>query len=286
MSDAVEEYKAGVIGPWKIQERYEREAIASMSSTPTGFFSFVGGLSRFGARSLVSTVMPPYEWQYFLIQIEDIGWRSLPLIAAAGFALGVVTALHTRGTLVSFGAEALIPSLQSASFFNELGPLVTGLLISGRVGAGIGAQLSNMRGTEQIDAIEAMSADSFKSLVVTRVLACIVVLPMLTVFMDFSGLLGGFFSEHMASHISLQLYMKRAFSTVGWVNFIAPTLKTCVFGFIIGAVSCYYGYTIDEGSAGVRRAATSSVVLSSLLVILSDVYLVKLIFFFFPGKAL
>jgi len=107
-----------------------------MSSTPADFFSFVGSLSRFGVKSLVSAVTPPYEWQYFLIQIEDVGWRSLPLIAAAGLALGVVTALHTRGTLVSFGAEALIPSLQSASFFNELGPLVTGLLISGRVGCG------------------------------------------------------------------------------------------------------------------------------------------------------
>ena len=257
-----------------------------MSSIPTGFFSFVGGLSRFGVKSLASAVVPPYEWQFFLIQIEDVGWRSLPLIAAAGLALGVVTALHTRGTLVSFGAEALIPSLQSASFFNELGPLVTGLLISGRVGAGIGAELSNMRGTEQIDAIDAMSADSFKGLVVTRVVACTVVLPMLTLFMDFTGLIGGFFSEHMASHISLQLYIHRAFSTVSWVNFVAPTLKTSVFGFIIGVVSCYFGYTIDEGSAGVRRAATSSVVLSSLLVIISDVFLVKLIFFFFPGKAL
>jgi len=263
-----------------------REDAGPMSSTPTGFFSFVGGLSRFGVKALASAVMPPYEWQFFLREMEDVGWRSLPLIAAAGLALGVVTALHTRGTLVNFGAEALIPSLQSASFFYELGPQVTGLLISGRVGAGIGAELSNMRGTEQIDAIEAMSADSFKSLVVTRVVACIVVLPMLTVFMDFTGLLGGFFSEHMASGISLQLYIHRAFNTVGWVNFIAPTLKTTVFGFIIGAVSCYYGYTIDEGSAGVRRAATSSVVMSSLLVIISDVFLVKLIFFFFPGKAL
>jgi phospholipid/cholesterol/gamma-HCH transport system permease protein len=257
-----------------------------MTSTPTDFFSFVGGLSRFGVKSLASAFTPPYEWQFFLVHLEDIGWRSLPLIAAAGLALGVVTALHTRGTLVSFGAEALIPSLQSASFFNELGPLVTGLLISGRVGAGIGAELSNMRGTEQIDAIEAMSADSFKSLVVTRVLACIIVLPMLTVFMDLTGLLGGFFSERMASHISLQLYIHRAFSTVSWANFVAPTLKTCVFGFIIGAVSCFYGYTINEGSSGVRRAATSSVVLSSLLVIVSDVFLVKLIYFFFPGKAL
>src|SRR5271168_4682735 len=146
------------------------------------FFAFIGEVSLFGLKALVDTFRPPFEWEFFVHEIEEIGWRSLPLILSAGFALGVVLSMHTRGTLVSFGAEALIPSLQSASFFNELGPLVTGLLISGRVGAGIGAELSNMRGTEQIDAIDAMSADSFRGLVVTRVLACIVVLPMLTVF--------------------------------------------------------------------------------------------------------
>jgi phospholipid/cholesterol/gamma-HCH transport system permease protein len=104
--------------------------------------------------------------------------------------------------------------------------------------------------------------------------------------MDFAGLLGGFFSEYMISRMSFQHYVASAFSSLGWANFIPPTLKTCVFGFIIGTVSCYFGYTTNEGSDGVRRAATNSVVLSSLLIILSDVVLVKLIFFFFPGDAM
>jgi phospholipid/cholesterol/gamma-HCH transport system permease protein len=104
--------------------------------------------------------------------------------------------------------------------------------------------------------------------------------------MDFAALLGGFISEYFATRISLHLYINRAFMDLSWASFIAPTLKTCVFGLIIGTVSCYYGFTINEGSAGVRRAATKSVVLSSLLVILSDVCLVKVIYFFFPGSAL
>jgi phospholipid/cholesterol/gamma-HCH transport system permease protein len=251
-----------------------------------GTFAFVGDMSIFGARALSRAFLAPFELAYLIQQIEEIGTRSLPLIAAAGIAIGIVMTLHTRSTLVSFGAEAWAPTLQAVSFFNELGPMITALLISGRVGAGIGAELANMRATEQIDAIEVMSIDSSKMLVSTRIVACIISLPFLTIFMDFAGLLGGFISENLATHISFQLYISRAFADLTWASFIAPTLKTCVFGFIIGTASCYFGFTIDEGSAGVRRAATSSVVVSSLLVILSDVCLVKIIYFFFPLGAL
>jgi phospholipid/cholesterol/gamma-HCH transport system permease protein len=249
------------------------------------FFKFIGEMSSFGLKALVDTFRPPCEWEFFMTQIEEIGWRSLPLILAAGFALGIVLSMHTRVTLLQFGAEALIPSLQSAAFFNELGPLITALLVAGRVGAGIGAGMANMRVSEQIDALESLSVDSFKLLVVTRIVACILILPMLTLFMDFASLAGGFLAECFASHISLQLYVDRAFKTVEWANFIPPTLKTSVFGFIIGTVSGYFGYTTDEGSAGVQRAATNSVVLSSLLIILADVVLVKAIFFLFPRNA-
>ena len=240
----------------------------------------------FALDSLRSGLRPPYEWRQVAIQIAEIGWRSLPLILASGFAIGVVTTLHTRSTLVQFGAEALIPSLQSMSFFNELGPLVTGLLVAGRVGAGIGAELANMRVTEQIDAIETLSVDSVKFLVVPRIVACVLVLPLLTLFADFAGLAGGYLAEFFSSHISVMLYVSQAFKAVQMPNFIPPTLKTAVFGLIIGTVSCFFGYTINEGSAGVRRASTTSVVLSSLLIILSDVILVKLIFFFFPEQAI
>jgi phospholipid/cholesterol/gamma-HCH transport system permease protein len=131
-----------------------------------------------------------------------------------------------------------------------------------------------------------LSVDSFKFLVVPRVLACVIALPLLTLFMDFSGLLAGFVAEYAASKISFHLYITRAFASVDWANFVPPTLKTTVFGFIIGAVSSYFGYTTNEGAQGVGRSATNSVVLSSLLIIVSDVVLVQFIAVLFPGTAL
>lgn len=250
------------------------------------FVTSAGEMSYFCLRAISSAFSPPYEWAASLRQLEEIGARSVPLIGAAGLALGIVLTLHTRDTLIKFGAVALSPTLQAASFITELGPLVTALLIAGRVGSGIGAELANLRASEQIDALDAMSVDSFKMLVVTRVVACIIALPILTLFMDFASLLGGFFSERLSSHMSVALYIHRAFASLSWADFLAPTLKTCVFGFILGSVSSFFGYTINEGSAGVRKAATNSVVLSSLLIILSDVVLVKMIYFFFPGGPL
>jgi phospholipid/cholesterol/gamma-HCH transport system permease protein len=194
--------------------------------------------------------------------------------------------LHTRSTLIMFGAAAMIPRLQSLSFFVEIGPLVTGLLVAGRVGAGIGAVLANMRATEQIDAIETLSIDSFKFLVIPRVIARVIALRLLTTFMDFCGLMGGFLSEYALSHLSIHLYVTRAFTGIKWSNFISPTLKTAVFGLIIGTVSSFFGYTTNEGADGVGRAATNSVVVSSLLIILADVILVRIIFLFFPESAI
>jgi phospholipid/cholesterol/gamma-HCH transport system permease protein len=255
-------------------------------SKVTKFLTDAGEISYFGFQAITSAFAPPYEWAGLLQQLEEIGARSVLLIATAGVALGVVLTLHTHDALVKFGAASLSPTLQSASFFSELGPLITALLVAGRAGSGIGAELANLRAGEQIDAIEAMSIDSFKLLVVTRVLACIIALPFLTLFMDFASLLGGFISEYFTSHMSVTLYVDRAFAHLSWSEFLAPTLKTCVFGFIIGSVSSFFGYTTDEGSAGVRKAATNSVVLSSLLIILSDVVLVRIIYFLFPGGPL
>lgn len=140
-----------------------------------------------------------------------------------------------------------------------------------------------MRVTEQIDALESLAIDSFKYLVVTRIVACVIALPILTTLLNFSGLVGGMVSDLLALHMSVRLFLNNAFSTMGWSDYMPPTIKTVVFGFIIGTVSCYLGYTATQGSTGVGRASTRSVVLSSLLVILSDVILVKIILFWFPG---
>lgn len=251
-----------------------------------GYLDFIGNVGLFALRATRRALVPPLEFQMVLRQIESAGWLSLPLVLSSGFALGLVLAIHTRTTLVQFGAQAVMPTVQSLAFFNEVGPLLAGLLMAGRVGAGIGAELANMRATEQIDAIEVLSIDSFKLLVIPRIIACSIALPLLAVCMDVMGLAGGYVAERVTSGLSVQLYVSRAFHSVSWAAFIPPTLKTAVFGAVIGLISCYLGYTTNEGAEGVGRAATNSVVISSLAIILIDVVLVKAIFFLFPDTAI
>jgi phospholipid/cholesterol/gamma-HCH transport system permease protein len=142
-----------------------------------------------------------------------------------------------------------------------------------------------MKVTEQIDALEAVAVDSFKFLAVTRILACIIALPLLTAIMDFCGIAGGYLAEATISGMSWQLYFERAFSLIEFDDFIPATLKTAVFGLIIGTVGSYLGFTTTSGTEGVGRASTRSVVLASMLIIVSNVVLVKMIFFLFPEQA-
>src|SRR5580658_6179514 len=250
------------------------------------YLDFVGNVGLFVLKAARRALVPPFEWWMILRQVEIAGWKSLPLVLCSGLARGLVLAIHTQSTLNQLGAGALMPSVQSLAFFNEIGPLVAALLMAGRVGAGIGAELANMRATEQIDAIEALSVDSFKMLVVPRIIACAAALPLLTIFMDFAGLAGGYLAERFTSNISLGLFLFRAFHEVTWATFIPPTVKTVGFGIIVGSISSYLGYTTNEGADGVGRAATNSVVVSSVAIILADVIFVKAILFLFPDTAI
>jgi len=247
------------------------------------FFLTTGELALFAIQAGRESFHRPLEFGETLNQLYEIGWRSLPLLTVAGFAIGTVLALQTRSSMQSFGAEALIPEAVSFGLFRDVGPLVTGLLVSGRVGAVIGAELAEMRVTSQIDALECLAVDSLKYLAVTRIIACVIALPILTNLLNFSGLAGGMTAEFLTSHMSAQLYLNDAFRMMSWSDYIPPTVKTLAFGFLIGTVSTFLGYTASKGAAGVGRASTLSVVTSSLLVILSDVILVKLILFWFPG---
>jgi len=246
--------------------------------------AWVGDVALFGGRALSTSVVPPYELKETWRQVFEIGWGSLPLVALSGFAVGVVLSMHTRASLERFGAESMIPAGLAIALVRETGPLATGLLVAGRVGAGIGAELGAMKVTEQIDALEAVAVDSFKFLAVTRILACIVAMPLLTTVTDFAGILGGYVAESSISGMSAQLYFHRAFSSIEFRDFIPATIKTAVFGFIIGTVASYLGFTTSRGTEGVGRASTSSVVLASICIILVNVVLVKLIFFAFPKR--
>jgi phospholipid/cholesterol/gamma-HCH transport system permease protein len=179
----------------------------------------------------------------------------------------------------------MIPAGLALALVRETGPLTAALLLSGRIGAGIGAELGAMRVTEQIDALEASAVDAFRYLVITRVVACIIALPLLTTIMNFAGMLGGYLAESAQSGMTLQLYFTRAFALVDMSDYIPSTIKTMVFGFIIATMSSYLGFTTESGTEGVGRASTRSVVLSSILIIVSNVILVRLIFFMFPQVA-
>ena len=247
-----------------------------------GALGGAGELFLFGFRALRDLFRPPYEFQETIRQLHELGLRSAPLIAVSGVAVGIVLSMHTRASLERFGAESMIPAGLALALVRETGPLTAALLLSGRIGAGIGAELGAMRVTEQIDALEASAVDAFKYLVVTRTVACVIALPILTTIMNFCGMLGGFLAEQAASGMSLRLYFNRAFSLIDMTDYVPATVKTMVFGFIIAVTSSYLGFTTSRGTEGVGRASTRAVVLSSILIIVSNVILVRIIFFLFP----
>jgi len=245
-------------------------------------FEWVGELGMFCARLVRAAFTPPYEWRELIRQCDAIGAKSLPLVALAGAATGVVLSLETRESLIRFGAKSLLPTVIVYSLIRESGPIITGLIVSGRIGAGIGAELGSMKVTEQIDAMEASAVDPYKYLAATRVVACILMIPLLTVAADFFGMLMGWLANTLADPISLRLFLVSGFQTVAFSDFIPPTLKTAVFGLIIGVVACFQGMRTRGGTEGVGRTATSSVVLSSLLLIVADVVLVRIILMIWP----
>jgi phospholipid/cholesterol/gamma-HCH transport system permease protein len=247
-----------------------------------GALEGTGAVALFGARAVRDAFRRPYEIGEVLRQTFELGLRSAPLVAVAGMAVGVVLSMHTRASLERFGAESLIPAGLALALVRETGPLTAGLLLSGRIGAGIGAEIGAMRVTEQIDALEATAVDAFKYLVVTRVVACVLALPILTTILNFAGIVGGFLAETAITGMSFQLYFQRAFSLVEFADYVPATAKTMVFGFLIATVSSYLGFNTRQGTEGVGRASTRSVVYSSMLIIVANVVLVKTIFFLVP----
>jgi phospholipid/cholesterol/gamma-HCH transport system permease protein len=245
-------------------------------------FEWFGMFTIFFWKALRTAVTPPFEWGELVRQLDEVGSKSLPLVAAAGAAIGVVLTMETRASLMQFGAKSLLPTAVVYTVVKEMGPILTALVVCGRVGAGIGAELASMKVSEQIDAIEMSAVNPFRLLAATRIAACILMLPLLTLAADGCALITAWLTETLYQSISLQQFMNQGFSGATFSAFLPPTFKTAVFGMIIGTVACFEGMRTTGGAEGVGRAATTSVVLSSLFVILSDVLLVKLILVFFP----
>lgn len=263
---------AGTFPNSRARQRFDVAKAVIVSS-----FEWFGELALFCKRLARAALRPPYEFEELIRQCDEIGSKSLPLVALAGGATGVVLSLQTRDSLSRFGAKSLLPTVIVYSLIKESGPVITALVVSGRVGAGIGAELGSMKVTEQIDAMEASAVDSYKFLVATRVLACILMLPLLTLAADFCGILFGWIADTLAQPISLRLFVENGFKGALFSDFIPPTFKTAFFGWIIGTIACFQGMRTKGGTEGVGRSATSSVVLASLFVILADVLLVRTI---------
>jgi phospholipid/cholesterol/gamma-HCH transport system permease protein len=262
-----------------------RQALSDSSSISRLWVASTG-LIRFGFRTLRELLHPPWDAEEISRQLYEIGWRSTPLILVAGVVVGIVIAELIWTSLVNFGAvDSVIPAELSRTMFRQMGPLMTGLLVSGRVGSAIGAELAVLRITEQIDALESLAIDSFRHLVITRVVACIIALPILTTLMSFAEIAGGFLWEAAHSEMSLRLYVGRVFDKVGWGDYILPTLMTAVLGFVVGTVASYFGYTVEENAVGVRRASMRSVVLSCLFVIALNLFILNQLISWFPGRA-
>ena len=218
----------------------------------------------------------PFHLREIINQCFEIGIKALPLITVTGFIVGVVFTKQSRPSLEEFGATSWLPSLMGIAIVRALGALVTALICAGKVGSGIGAELGSMNVTEQVDAMEVSAINPFKYLVVTRVAATTITIPVLALYCSFLGLLGSFTNVHAQEAISLATFFENAFSSIKFLDIFSSLFKSIVYGFTIGIVGCYMGYNATQGTRGVGKAANRAVVLSIFLIFIEEIVIVQL----------
>lgn len=231
----------------------------------------------FVGRFFQEVFLPPYEFKEIGRQCYEVGVRSLPLISLTGFITGIVFTNQSRPSLAQFGATSWLPSLIAIAIIRALAPLVTSLIAAGRVGSNIGAELSSMRVTEQIDAMEVSGTNPYKFLVVSRVLATTLMIPILTLYTMLLGLLGAFINVAQNEATNFLTFIDQAFGAISFLDVFASVIKSFVFGFTIGMVGCYKGYNADKGTEGVGKAANASVVTSMFLVFIEELLALQIV---------
>jgi len=234
------------------------------------YLQLTGDITFFAYRFFQQAFRRPFEWKELVRQCYVIGYNSLFLVAVTGFIMGLVLTLQVRPTMLEFGAVAYMPQMISISIVREIGPMITALICAGKVGSSIGAELGSMKVTEQIDAMEVSGTNPFKYLVVTRIWATTLMLPLLVIAADTVGLLGSYLVESAKGDVSITLYFNTAFESLSFGDVIPATIKSFFFGFAIGLVGCYKGYHSKKGTEGVGTAANTAVVLASLLLFVVD----------------
>jgi phospholipid/cholesterol/gamma-HCH transport system permease protein len=232
--------------------------------------------SSMAARSLANLAAGPRYFQDLLDQMDDIGVGSLPIVLVSGFFIGAVMVLQTGSQFVRFGQTALTGDIVSLALVRELGPTLTGILVAGRCASGMASELGSMLVTEQVDAMRAMGTDPSRKLVTPRVLATILVLPLLTALNDFVGLLGGCVASVFSLRLGAVEFWTRAINALDFADIMQGMTKPMVYGFILATVGCYQGLTVRGGTQGVGRATTQAVVVSNVMIIAADVFLTKL----------
>jgi phospholipid/cholesterol/gamma-HCH transport system permease protein len=235
-----------------------------------------GGMARFASRFFSELFKPRFEFSELLRQCYYVGYMSVSLVAITGFIMGLVITIQSRPTLVEFGAEAWLPKMVSVSLIREIVPVVTALICAGKIGSGIGAELGSMKVTEQIDAMEVSGTNPYKYLVVTRVLATTFMIPLLVIFSSGLALYGGYLGANLQSVVSWDLWWNQVFESLKFRDILPALTKTFFFGFAIGIVGCYKGFTTQKGTQGVGLSANSSVVIASLLVFILDLIAVQI----------
>ncbi len=244
-------------------------------------FNDVGTVTEFASKFFKEVFVPPYEFKEFIKQCYIIGYKSLPLVVLTGFIMGLVLTLQSRPTLAKFGAESWLPGMVALSLIREIAPVITALICAGKISSGIGAELGSMKVTEQIDAMEVAAINPFKYLVVTRILACTFMVPVLVIFADGIGILGGFIGINMHGDVSLFRYISKVFESLEFLDIVPATIKTFFFGFFIGMIGCYKGFTAENGTESVGKAANSAVVTASLTIFIIDMLAVQITDLFF-----
>ena len=241
--------------------------------------NFLIGIDKaymFTARFFTEAFKKPFHFREVINQCFEVGLRSLALITVTGFIIGVVFTKQSRPSLEDFGATSWLPSLMGIALVKALGPLVTALICAGKVGSSIGAELGSMKVTEQIDAMEVSAINPYKYLVVTRVMATTITIPLLALYCSFIALYGSYINVHAEEATGITLFYQSAFKSLSFLDLFTSLTKTIVFGFTIGIIGCYKGFNATQGTRGVGKAANQAVVLAMFLVFLEEVVIVQI----------
>ncbi len=246
------------------------EKTIGKTKAANNFLADLADFFLFLSRTIKETFSRDFEFREFLRQCYQIGYKTLPLVSVTGIIMGLVLTIQSRPVLVDFGAVSMLPGMVAISLIREMGPVITALICAGKIGSGMGAELGSMKVTEQIDAMEVSSTNPIRFLIVTRVLAATLMIPLLVIYADALGILGSWAGANIKGNLTLVLFFSQAFGQVEFIDFLPAVVKSFFFGAVIGLVGCYKGYTAGRGTESVGVAANSAVVLSSLLVIIMD----------------